>query len=301
VHYEAFLTNQGKWLVIMYFFCAVVMSCAVLFNPPGYKFEDREGQGLARRLAVRWWQGWKLATHALQELAVVFEIVIVILYWLMLKPSGYSSVAARFRDFHSHGAHMALVTFDALVVSSSIFPDRHSIMILVATIGYLLWNLRETMRLGPVYPVLKWDDGASGILVVASILLTQGAFFAMQLCVALRDRAAKRLHASKWGPQKDLGASASASDAAWEAVFPLTFADDATVARPCYSCTCCSCCNGFCCAAATEAQPATQPALAGARTGSDKAAEGASVSPLQPQSQSQSPTAEGTAAAVEAV
>lgn len=210
-HYSAYLTVHSVWLVTAYFLSsaltAVLARCAPsLLATPAHALHAR-------------------ATQLIFSMAVPFQLVVVTLYWLLLA-SPQPNALRTWDNIESHGIKFALVWAD-LLCGSMVLATPQLLLTLSAAAIYLLINLAVTLTSYPVYSVLKWDSGASAVLIVGALVYMTVAFFLAQLLARLRDRLALA-HNS----QKGEGSAAQAEPQ----LYPLQFADDSLARRLCDCC-----------------------------------------------------------------
>lgn len=79
--YASYLTIQGMWLTICYFVSASVLGAVTWYAPSaGAKALASDSKSLIELAYL----GWVRATQILFELAVCYQLVIVVLYWILL-------------------------------------------------------------------------------------------------------------------------------------------------------------------------------------------------------------------------
>ncbi len=263
--YTGFLTIHGMWLTNSYLVCAAALGLYTWRrgNGPPRPSSSSSPPSLLARLLPAWYEVHVRATQLLFVLSLCLEVVLVILYWVLLsgpKPSA----TAWWKDVSAHGLHLLLLLVDFFLGSNRL-PDRQTLVLLSATIVYILWNIGVTFTIHWLYPVLTWTGAGSVVLALGAVLFAQGVFFACSgVSVVLRDAAAARLNGTGHRqrccceavpivssaaaplvanvPQKgsateeeeeEGGAEGGPVD--WSAVYPTTFRDDAD-AWPCSTC-----------------------------------------------------------------
>lgn len=210
--YMTYLTVHGVWLTVAYFIASAACAATAHWAPalaqtPAYALHAR-------------------ATQLLFAIALPFQLVIVTLYWLLLAQAQPSPLYV-WDNLESHGLKAVLIWTD-LLVGSMALPTPQLLVTLGAALIYLVINLAVTLTSYPVYSVLKWNSGASAVLVLGALVYMVLAFFLAQTLARVRDawalQRAKRLHA---------GALLGAEEQ--DALYPLQFSDDG--AAPC-ACSC---------------------------------------------------------------
>ena len=229
--YAAYLTVHGVWLTVAYFVCAALTAALAAWRPALLK---TRAHGLHAR-----------ATQLLFAIAVPFQLVIVTLYWLLLAAPQPNAFRA-WDNIESHGIKFALLWAD-LLVSAMVLPTPQLLVTLACAAVYLAINLAVTLSSYPVYSVLKWNSGASAVLVGGAMAYMVSAFFLAQCLARARDRLAARLRRPAQGGSSSSSSSGSsallgeAEGAGEDAdLYPTEFSDDhASRARLC-DCRCAS-------------------------------------------------------------
>jgi hypothetical protein len=216
------------------------------------------------------------ATQLLWTLAVTYEPVIVVLYWLLLRQQFVDPVDT-YRNAQAHAVVAVLLYADFLLLSSLRLIDRQALFVLAASTVYLLWNIIYTFTVRFVYPVLKWDGAGSAILAIGALLFLQLVFFAVTGPLGLaRDAVAARYNGTVHIGVGCCCCRCSGVVAAITApppsdspsLYPRTFLDD-TIAFPGSSCV--DCCKAGAAGepAATRGDSAEAPTLIDAGSSKD--------------------------------
>jgi hypothetical protein len=174
--YIAYLTIQGVWLTVCYLSCnAVVNVCVRLWpslrdvvEPTVGTPEPHVALSPLQRAA---WVGLVRATQLLWSIALPFEGVIVLLYWLLLA-SPQPSQLRYWDNIESHGIKLVILAID-LAVSCMTLPDAHSVVLTGALLGYLITNCWVSLTEYPVYSILTWRAAGNAVLVVGACLLAR--------------------------------------------------------------------------------------------------------------------------------
>jgi hypothetical protein len=277
------------WVTVTFFLMSLLLSAAVLFAPervvpllsPVRSPSSHQPAARLRAAAACWVR----ATQVLFTIALCYEIVIVVLYWSLLSPQ-FHSPRGWAKDVNAHAIMMCGVAGDLLVGSGRLL-DRHSLVLLAATLIYLVWNVGITFTDAALYPVLQWDGAGSAILAVGAVLFAQAVFFFVGLVAIARDALTRRINATPsqdpaaccagHAPAGDVegGAAKTASEASapsptssssspassssysyWASIYPTSFTDDAS-AYPCHTCPCCTCCRA--CLPSASSEEASSP------------------------------------------
>lgn len=118
-------------------------------------------------------------TTALLAIAVSFETVVVILYWVLLyRGVPVDETAALYfgRNCLIHGIVMIPPWVEVLAGSHRLH-NQLSLPLLAATISYLIVNVSWTRAVRPVYAILTWQYGSDAIIVIGTMIAVQGFFF----------------------------------------------------------------------------------------------------------------------------
>lgn len=209
--YLSYLTTQSVWLVVVYFGLALGSSLLVISYPT-----LGQGAGIGPLCigtrGARAWSGMQRLTILVFNIAVPFQLVVVVLYWVLLaKP--FPDALESWNNVESHGVKFAFIWLD-LLISSQRLPDGVVLLTLLCGIIYLIINCAVSLSSYPVYSILSWTNGRTAVIAIGALVFVVVSFFLAASLAALRDRLAARLREADGGKT----ASMFASDA-WPAVF----------------------------------------------------------------------------------
>ena len=237
--YLEYLTVQSVWTVVAYFALQLALHVAVRARPAlgaGARFDELS---LARGPAAAAWAAAQRAALVLFTIAVSFELVVVVLYWLLLASPQPSPLRA-WDNAESHGVKLLLMYAELLVTPARPGADAMLSLPLAAGAVYLCVNAGVTLQSGrPVYGILNWRSAGSAVIVVGALAFLCVAFALAAAGASARDAAVARARAGKPSPLP--------SDASAAAAFPDAFDDDPAPLP------CAWCCRGRAPAAAAAA------------------------------------------------
>jgi hypothetical protein len=310
-HYIAFLSNQGQWIIVVVLAIELLLTAAAVAS-----VERRDSGGAALRAlllslpphsaaataataaaaaaagdttppatpaappSLPWLfaLGWKRATLLLLEIGAAFDVVIVALFWLLLRQYVGSGSVAFWHAIFTHGVVLGVLTIDLLLLSANRFVPRHVLAVIASGLAYAAINAGYTFIAGaPLYPFLTWRGGATAVVFFGVLALLSASFFACSGLALARDTgcgcagpvaaaaapappafavnvagASSDAEAGRTKESAVVAVAGSAEGAAdaeeerWRAMFPTTFDDEAAAARPCGCCAvglCCACCT----------------------------------------------------------
>jgi hypothetical protein len=159
-------------------------------------------------------------TALLLAIAAPFQLVIVLLYWLLLAGPQPTPFAV-WDNAESHAVKGALIWLDVLV-SATRLPAPHALVTLASALVYLATNAAVSLADAPVYSVLTWRTGGSAVLVVGATALAVAAFFLASSLARARDALARRGAKQGGGGSGGLGGGSGAGSA----TYPRVFDDD---------------------------------------------------------------------------
>lgn len=253
--YLSYLTVHGIILVAVYFLGATLIGWVVYSqrNSPTI-ISSSSGAGLflpsqckEPHMLKYAWIGLVRATQLIWSLALTYQLIIVVLYWVLLAQN-FSDPVEVYKNVESHGMKFAYIWADYLFLSSNRLVDKHGLFVLLSGFAYLLWNIQYTFTRGPwVYPVLTWRGPGSAILAVGTLAFVMIVYYLIAMPLGMvRDKAAARVNGID---RQVLSTCACCStdllplrapfSAERAALYPLHFLDE-KLALPCSSCTGCS-------------------------------------------------------------
>jgi len=169
--WSGFLTNWGWCFVMFYLAASLIINIRLVAN-------RRAGESVFKTYSADVTPSM-LRLHQvatiLFQLALVFQIVVVLLYWTLLFPSAKHQSLQHFLfafTFHSFGAFVMLIEFIFTTVPVS---KRHTFVTAMITLSYAPWNFivgEYTGRL--VYHIFTWKDLKSVFLILLVIVCMIG-------------------------------------------------------------------------------------------------------------------------------
>ena len=297
-HFIAFMSNQGEWLVVVALFTQLVLTAAAvarvewrsdaigaLLMPAAADDADAPAVPAAPSLAALFVLGWKRAALVLVEIAVVYDSVVVLLFWLLLRQYVQAGDLSYWHALSTHGVMLAILALDLGVLGAARLVPRHVLTVIGAGFAYAAINgCYVAIRGAPLYPFLTWKSEASAVVVLGVLVLLIALWFAIALVPVARDSGCGcgccgggGGGVSASGAAKEGGGGGGAvgggavggsarsaeEEARWRAVFPLAFDDEAAAARVCGCCPSSAACWACC----TNVDSPRRPGGAGAGAG----------------------------------
>jgi len=148
-----YLTFWGEVLVMLWFNLSFLDYLRVKYTSKHFEF-------------------WKWA-YVIFEVSFSFEVVIVILFWVMVFPASLSESGdlAGFADtINLHGVHFLFLSID-MIFNDIQFLKPHALIVFVLGLLYLIVDVVVTFTVKPVYPFMTYQSfwTAVSILVAAAI------------------------------------------------------------------------------------------------------------------------------------
>jgi hypothetical protein len=294
-HFIAFMSNQGEWLVVVALFTQLALTAAavarvewrsdaigaLLMPAAAAAATDAPAAPAAPSLAALFALGWKRAALVLVEIAVVYDSVVVLLFWILLRQYVQAGDLSYWHASSTHGVMLAILALDLGVLGAARLVPRHVLAVIGAGFAYAAINGGYVaIRGAPLYPFLTWKSEASAIVVLGVLVLLIALWFAIALVPVARDSGcgcgccggsggggAAASGAAKEGGGGAVGGGARSAEeeeeARWRDVFPLAFDDEAAAARVCGCCPSSAACWACC----TNVDSPRRPGGAGAGAG----------------------------------
>lgn len=124
-----------------------------------------------RKRKKTWYHQWLWRTALLLfETAIVWEIVITIVFWSILYKDVKSFIFGGIDDFNMHFDHIFPVVFLLIEFSTNKYLFRLQHWIIVVFLGsiYAAFNWVYVLTTGKrIYPILTWKDAMTAVWVVA--------------------------------------------------------------------------------------------------------------------------------------
>jgi len=284
-HFIAFMSNQGEWIVVIALFTQLALTAAAvarvewrsdaigaLLMPAAAAAAATAGAPAAPSLAELFVLGWKRAALVLVEIAVVYDSVVVLLFWILLRQYVQAGDLSYWHASSTHGVMLAILALDLGVLGAARLVPRHVLAVIGAGFAYAAINGGYVVISGsPLYPFLTWKSGASAVVLIGVLVLLVALWFAIALVPVARDSGCGCCGSGGGGSGADAAASGAAKEggggavvggggggggasigsageeARWRAVFPIAFDDEAAAARVCGCCpssaACWACCT----------------------------------------------------------
>ena len=180
----SYLTYESLWLNICYFLLASILGAdALLASPTRRRLLQHAGRARAHRVL-----------GALLAIAVSFEAVVVVIFWVLLYPA---MTATQQREYMVgnvlvHGLVLVAPWVD-MVLGATRLHFRTAALVVLAAAAYLAVNAAVSRLVRPVYFILPWgQDTAADALVVAGVLLVLAVVFLIAASIAVAcERAAE--------------------------------------------------------------------------------------------------------------
>jgi len=169
--YLAFLTSWGYTLIQLYFLVTAVLTGRELLRPGGTESQ---------------WLRWKCLGALLLELALAFEVPII-LFWSVLYPLFSESAVAHWnfwwKNLNFHGVACVALLSEFLFLSRTPFTFDHFWIFMAMALVYAVVNCAVTLGSYPVYPPVTWKDARTPMLFLVAFLLGLSTWF---VCLRIR-------------------------------------------------------------------------------------------------------------------
>lgn len=134
---------------------------------------------------------WRCAVW-MYEVAICAEVVLTTLFWVLLynPPKEFTPRWAYFLSIHITPVAFLLIDF---CMQRWVFRFNHISLVLFMGIVYAVFNYSYVKLSGRyIYPILKWDDTSSFVLIFAAIVMLCAVFTLLYLFTLVNEKTKER-------------------------------------------------------------------------------------------------------------